>query len=489
MVGYEYTSCGQSGRMEDSLLSVILPIIHIDTRGKEIVRDNHTRATIHIGNTSSDTSFVHEAGIRVRGKTAASFPKKSYAIEFCDSSGEEVDVELFGLRNDGDWILDAMYIDHSRMRNRLCTDIWNAYNRIPHISDEPEALNGTRGVFVEVFLNGKYNGLYCFTERIDRKQLKLKKYKDGCRGLSYKATTWDNLMGSCSYNPNLGRETLVWNGFEAEYPDVVEQVDWEYLQDFLEFISPRYTSNERFTAEVESYVHIDNVIDYTLLVNAVYAIDNVVKNVYLNVYNVLEDRRIFFTPWDLDATFGRTYEGSVINLYAFSGSVPFANILVSRLWELDVCNFRSRMKGRWEELKHTVFSVDSVSRRIHTYRNLFAESGAFSRELQLWPQKCSNLEDEVAFMIDWYAHNVAVMDNMLSGETEIEDSFHSTLYVEDATLVIEAASSVVALYDMAGRMVRYSSLSDRHILMLPHKGLFVVYIEGALQTKVYRIRH
>jgi spore coat protein CotH len=250
------------------LSSIALPVIHIDTKGSDIGRNERIPATVRIESASGllpndSTTFTHQVGIKVRGASAVSYPKKSYSIEFCDSMGEEVNVSLFGLRSDGDWILDAMYIDHSRMRNRLCTDIWNAYNRIPHKAQEPKALNGTRGVFVEVSLNGEYNGLYCLTERIDRKQLKLKKYKEVCRGVSYKAATWNNLMGWCAYNPEAKKETLLWNGFEAEYPDVLEEVCWGYLQEFLEFISPDYTSDERFASEIESFVHLENVIDYS----------------------------------------------------------------------------------------------------------------------------------------------------------------------------------------------------------------------------------
>ena len=183
--GIQYAQCVPlyEGEKTSTLSSVTLPTIHIDTKNNTIGREERTPAIIHIEDAEGRLplglfTFTHQAGIKVRGSTATSFAKKSYAIEFCDSIGEEVEFSLFGMRNDGDWILDAMYIDHARMRNRLCTDIWNAYNRIPHLAEEPKALNGTRGIFMEVFLNGEYNGLYCFTERIDRKQLKLKKYKN-----------------------------------------------------------------------------------------------------------------------------------------------------------------------------------------------------------------------------------------------------------------------------------------------------------------------
>lgn len=484
----------QSVSLNEEEQITTLPVIHIDTKGASVGREERTLAVVRIESNggqllNDNTSFTHLIGIKVRGASAASYPKKSYSIEFCDSMGEEVNVSLFGLRNDDDWILDAMYIDHSRMRNRLCTDIWNAYNRIPHREQEPKALNGTRGLFVEVFLNGQYNGLYCLTERIDRKQLKLKKYKEACRGVSYKAATWNNLMGWCAYDPEVSKETLLWNGFEAEYPDVVEEVCWGYLQEFLEFISPDYTSDEQFASEVETFVHIENVIDYTLLVNAVYAIDNIAKNVYLNIYNVEEDRRVFFTPWDLDATFGRTYEGSVINSFAFEGSVPFANLLISRLWEGDVCNFRARVKNRWQELRETTLSVDSVAERMHAYQFLFEESGAFAREQQLWPEKCSNIADEVDFMIDWYANNVAIMDSILIGEsTDVVNIISPRFYIEGAILVVEGINTTVRLYDVNGRMIEQSPSSSRHHIEIPYRGVFVVHVENMSQIKVYKIQ-
>jgi hypothetical protein len=296
-------------------------------------------------------------------------------------------------------------------------------------------------------------------------------------------------MGWCAYNPEAKKETLLWNGFEAEYPDVLEEVCWGYLQEFLEFISPDYTSDERFASEIESFVHLENVIDYTLLVNAVYAVDNLAKNVYLSIYNAEEDRRVFFTPWDLDATFGRTYEGSIIDRVAFDASVPFANVLIARLWEGDVCNFRTRMKERWQALKETTLSVDSVAERMYAYQTLFEESGAFAREQQLWPEKCSNIAEEVDLMIDWYARNIAVMDSVIVGDaTEIDNIFSPIFYVEEAILVVEGLNTTVRLYDMNGRMIEYSSSSYQHHIELPYKGVFIIHVEDTSQTKVYKIQ-
>lgn len=473
-----------------------LPHIYIDTEDAIIGQEVRTPATITIVSATTPDSILfppHTIGIKVRGKTAAQYPKKSYSIEFVDSTQTETDVLLLGMRSDDDWILDAMYIDHARMRNRLCTDIWNAYNRIPHHAQEPEAINGTRGSFVEVFLNGQYNGLYCLTERIDRKQLKLKKYKDSHRGVSYKAVTWDNLMGYCSYNPQAPINSLLWNGFESEYPGEISNAGWEYLQEFLEFLSPAYTSDDAFANEVHQHVHLDNLIDYTLLINALYALDNVVKNIYLNIYNVQKDHRVFFTPWDMDATFGRTYDGTLINQYAFSGSVPFGNQLITRLWEGNIGGFKQALMQRWDELKYTSFSPDSIATRIHAYQQLFESSGAFAREQARWPELCAqDLSEETDYMISWYAHNVEVIDSTLRHATAIESPQHASqpqLQITGQQLTVSHPNAMVTLYNTQGEILYNAYDTTSHSIILPYTGIYIIRIADTGHNYAYKIYH
>ena len=146
------------------------------------------------------------ANLKRRGNYAAKQAKKSFSIRLKDNNGsDKLDRRYFGLRNDNNWILDAMAIDKSRMRNRVSTDIWNEFATKPYWSVlEPNMRNGTRGQYVEVFINNSYNGLYCMTERIDRKQLNLKKYTPASngspavqRGALYKADSWTHAVLMC----------------------------------------------------------------------------------------------------------------------------------------------------------------------------------------------------------------------------------------------------------------------------------------------------
>lgn len=98
------------------------------------------------------------------------YDKKSLAVRLVDGRGDDLDANVLGIREENSWILDAMAIDRIRMRNRICFDIWNSMSSTPYDTGYDNR-NGTDGVFVELFLNGEYWGLYCLSDKVDRKLL------------------------------------------------------------------------------------------------------------------------------------------------------------------------------------------------------------------------------------------------------------------------------------------------------------------------------
>ena len=123
---------------------------------------------------------------------------------------------------DENLILDAMYNDKARMRNRLCYDIWNQIDSLPYeVSEGHSKVNGTQGRYVEVFVDGAYNGVYCITDKINRKKLDLVKTESDANGklkfhgVLYKATDWTNetTFNNVDNNANT-TNTLGWGGWE-----------------------------------------------------------------------------------------------------------------------------------------------------------------------------------------------------------------------------------------------------------------------------------
>lgn len=99
--------------------------------------------------------FESYAGIEFRGAGALRYAKKSFSFKLKNrQTNENQDAKLLGLREDQSWILDAMWLDCSKMRNRVCSDLWNDFNTLYYSNTEPEAVNATHGYPVEMILDG-----------------------------------------------------------------------------------------------------------------------------------------------------------------------------------------------------------------------------------------------------------------------------------------------------------------------------------------------
>ena len=278
-----------------------LPIVEIGISASNISYDynNTTTFCVSEGDSINDPAVL-SAKLKIRGATSSGKPKKSYAIKLFDENGASLDHKFFGLRSDNNWILDAAYIDPTCMRNRVATDLWNKFSVNPYYADlEPKARTGTRGQFVEVFMDGEYHGLYCMTEKIDRKQLKLKKFEPATEtggegvvhGLLYKTNSWgyavhmghnsdnNNYPGTSpsSYTNSLGYST--WQNYELKYPDYQEEaVDFEPIYNAVNFVCTATQTN--FEKNLKNNFDLPTLRDYYLFIDLLLATDNHGKNMY-----------------------------------------------------------------------------------------------------------------------------------------------------------------------------------------------------------------
>jgi spore coat protein H len=422
---------GQTGNPYKLVIST-LPLVHITLRDS-IPNEPKALCYVSIIDPSKKTNHSHfwfppkRAGIERRGGLSQQFPKKSYGLEFwMEKTDMEVDsgTQLFGLRDDGDWILDAMYVDKARMRNRLSTDIWLAINKVPYFSDEPGALNGTRGYYTELFINDSYQGLYCVTEKIDRNQLDL----DKTEGMSYKASYWSNSTEFIHANALINNSSETWNGWELTFQGEnalksVPPVRWEPLQNFIQFTAN--APDDEFISSVFSKIDMDNLVDYLLFTNVLGADDNTGKNTFFSIYNKRYPK-FFITPWDLDATWGRKWEGSRIELTSgdFIGVTGILsvnskycrpNAFFIRLMKLNPSDYKSKLKARWGQLKTGEFSMNMLTARVVAYKALFRTSGAYARETAKWPGSVYDLDSETQYMLSWMESRIAQVDSYING--------------------------------------------------------------------------
>lgn len=440
---------------QSKLSFTFMPIVEISGYGFN--NYSYTNGTIKVNDPNTTIiDTIAQAKFRYRGATASTKNKKAYAVKLIDQNQEAMDASYFGLRSDNNWILDAMAIDPGRMRNRISTDLWNDYATLPyHFTQEPEAHNGTRGLFVELFLNGEYAGIYCMTEKLDRKQLKLKKQQfesdnqtQTIRGLLYKSSQWSYsvLMGHNlgeNYYPGTtvaayNNSSDTWDGWEMQYPDLEdgEIIDWAPLANAINKVAA--TDDTEFQKEVYTYFDIPVFLDYYLFIELILATDNHGKNLFLHNYNIQESPKLSISPWDLDGTWGRRWDGS--NNITSDASQDFVTFLwnnehgeltlFKRLAELNIGNWNEKLAARYATLRQNYFNPENLIKRFAETFNLFKKSGADQREISRWNGSDGiqlNFEEELEYLSQWIDERIKTLDNQYAYDptTGINETKHT----------------------------------------------------------------
>ena len=414
---------------------------------------------------SSDNNL--SARIKWRGGTtnAEGKHKRNYKIKFSE------DHSFFEMRNDNNWILDAGQADVFRLRNRIATELWNDFATKPYyIDQEPKALSGVRGQVVEVYLNEEYRGIYCLTECMDRKQMKLKKFdKDGTiHGVLWKSTGFgSSLMNTLpdSYDNNQPMMDV----FEAKYPepgDDLPETDYSTLWNAINFVIN--TNDNDFSNHVNEYFDLPVVLDYYLFINILGAIDNIGKNMYWAVYDKQKDKKITPTVWDLDLTVGCSTLGQYSEDF-LSPEYPLLDpfYLVTRLKQTDYNHFNQKVSERYKALRKTDFNPDNLYSRYESYYNILKQSGAAEREEQRWSGDSDvygyeiNFEKELEYIKNWINRRIAFLDKHFQYE---DDTFISnTTYQSDNPNI----------YSLFGQRINNLNQCKSNIYIINRKKVFI----------------
>lgn len=408
-----------------------LPIVEIGSGG--LSKGQFTPGTFRLydpENTTSDSLYA--ARLRYRGNYAMLMSKKSFAIKLTDNVGKAINRRLLGMRSDNYWILDAMAIDPARMRNRVAMDLWLDFSTAPHSTGMHHCINGVRGKLVEVFWNGRYQGVYNLSEHLDRKQLGLKrtngKQVHGCLYKSQLWTDWTllgrnhvgkgSLVGSCP--PDYNNSSESWAGWTAKYPKAEsgKQTEWKPLFEAAKLVSS--TDDNTFVSQVGERFDLPVVRDYWLFIELLFATDNTGKNMYWAVNDITQSQCLTPVPWDLDGTFGRSWDGHRVSTSTQTDFRSYLhqkgemNALFERLYKLDANGWKAQLANRYRALRRTHFAPDRLTQRFTNYFRLLERSGAATRECARWDNANGyylNFKDEENYLRQWIKQRIDALDS------------------------------------------------------------------------------
>lgn len=380
-----------------------LPIITISTNDQEIVDEPKIPGKMTFIESGKE-SVDFDLGIELRGLLSQTFPKKSYSIELREEQGseEEIDASFLGLREDDDWILDGLWNEPLRIRNHVANALWLKMGRY-HYQNEKQVTFGVKTDFCELFLNGNYRGVYGLSEKVDRKQLGLKKFDEGIRGELYKGDDWRPGTLFEGVEP-FDNSSTFWYGYEAEYPDEIGELNWNGLYELVDFVSK--VEKPTFDQGIVSRMDTNNLVDYYILINVIYATDNIGRNLYVGRYD--SETPYFIVPWDLDATFGNKFDGERHN-DAFQ---IISNNLFDRLLENSV--FRTELNQRWVSLRSNVLQVSELQKSFLTSFEYLKANGVYSREALSTELPQNYSETEIEFLNSYFDVRMEYLDNYIS---------------------------------------------------------------------------
>ena len=419
---YRLTVYSDTEYQDALIVTTTMPFMTINTEKKVGIGSSNVNCTITLRNANwkenGTAPFTESyANIHTRGASAAGFPKKAYKLNLREEDYETPrDVSLLGLRSDNDWVLDALYIDHTRMHNKIATEIWN------EMSDQNKA---SQGRYVEVILNGNYAGLYDLIEPVDRKQLGLDKENS----VLIKATNWE---GTLFDKYNGFPQGAAWMDFEVVYPkENVTGKTWGIFYDLVEATAESDDFPQYFKDATANFDH-QNLTDYWLFLTAFSLRDNRGKNLYWSANDPnADDAVLTVTPWDCDIGFGYRYgknETSVLDLPCFRDDYENDYIddfrLLQQYLERDVNGAKKTVLNRWKELSAQggVLSLESVLNRFETHRAYLEETGAWERETNCWPKgMVEDPDEEFEYLEEWMIGRYEWMEERVAEVTQTEE--------------------------------------------------------------------
>lgn len=374
------------------LVCTPLPILSLQVPGQpeqmEKYQSSELRLTLYDNRPSAGASVVQGTGsIHVRGIGSARFDKKGFRFTLRHANGEENDMALLGLRNDGDWILYAGYTEAEKIRQVFTANLWR------ESCGESNAFgvqNSNEYRYTELFLNGRYWGLYALSYPIDGKQLQV---GEGEHTFSKQ----DFLVTETQIDFDVPAEIP---GYEILAGDTVN-TDWARVWAPLkQYYKTLLGAQQADTQALKQLADEQSAIDCWLFTNLVQGVDQVLDEGTLYNYRLTTKQtpdgvRILFTPWDFDLTWGAVSAEDPSASLSPQDHVLMTLNPIHKLLAYGDAETLAAVQQRYQALRAGAWSEESLMRMLDECEAAVFASGAYERDYARWPQTahCDGMQD------------------------------------------------------------------------------------------------
>ncbi|MBL7857452.1 MAG: CotH kinase family protein [Cyclobacteriaceae bacterium] len=464
-----------------------LPIISINTNN-QVIQDD-VRIIAHMGvvdngagsrNSISDpfNNFDGRISIETRGESSQMFPKKSFGMETQDAAGNNLNVALLGMPPENDWVLYAPYTDKTMLRDVLT---YKLGNELGHYAP--------RTRFVELILNGDYQGVYVLIERI-----KIDKNRVDLATLKPTDVAGDELTGGYILrrdkidandypewttvpNPQLPGENLVRMQYFDPKGNELAEAQRVYIRNFFQAFESSLTSGFFSDASrgYRPYIDIPSFVDFMLVNEIGKNIDGYIFSTYMYKDKDSKGGKLHMGPlWDFNLAFGNVdYWANAQFAPGWMWNDQYRMYWFRRMVQDPV--FASALKCRWTEIRNSFLTNAYFINAIDSMAGLLNEAQLRNYQrwpilgVYVWPNQYvgQTYQDEINFMKTWIITRLQWMDDNMPGNCELITSIESNR-LEDAVRIYPNPSQHtfkitidpslgndihIAIYDVLGKSI------------------------------------
>lgn len=366
-----------------------LPIVMIDTHNQKIPgkkRDNSTILTdISIvdntegGNHINDNlKLLSKANIRYRGNSSLNFDKKGILINLVNEDGSENDEKVLGMPKHHEWILHGPFLDKTLIRNYM----W--YHIAGKIMD-----SAPKSKFCELFIDGKYLGLYLMVEspsRGENSRMPVSKYKKGKEYTSYIVRVDRGEKDkSLNLNTYTSYTNVIGTYFDLIYParEKTNPVIKSFIEkDISKFEKALYSYDYKSaTHGYKKYINVDSFVNYYIINEFTINYDAGSLSTYL--YKDLKGKYNLYV-WDFNNANDNYQEQHFdSNVFDFQNDIWFSMLMRDK-------DFNKQIISRYRYLRKNYLSDEYLLKYIDDVVDYLGP--AINRNFEVWGYSF-NMED------------------------------------------------------------------------------------------------
>lgn len=403
--------------------------INIDIPFSDVTKEEWVEARFELRHGTREflsSDYIGMGKVKGRGNRSWKQPKKSYSIKLNEA------FSLLDIPETKKYAIVANYDDQSMMKNYIT---YRAGALLEGMDYMPQC------EFVEVYLNGSYNGVYLLVERVDAENdafsmdepISMENLDGDCfieKDISGKADAMSDIVFDCPYWANQSKDCFV-----LQYPELTGEAEIaevvKYLNNYMVRVDNAIMgrSDEPYT----QYVDVDSWVDFIIMQEISKNVDGNLKTSCYMYKRTGDDKLYMATLWDFDIAYGGAswdnadlLHNAYVDCPTGTGVTDFMTINSSCPWFYSLYTnypeFYEKVRAAYAEYRSTV--VPELKRLINEQAAYLVTASEHNAEV--WDIDFVN---GVSALSDWVNCRIDWLDGMWL-DTTVEIDFNAALNLD-----------------------------------------------------------